>query len=728
MKIKVLNLISGGDTGGAKTHIISLSKGLGEFIETKVICFIKDSFYQDLKAEGIDIEYFQQKSRFDLSVIKKLEEEIKREKYDLIHSHGARANFVSLLLKRRVDLPFVTTIHSDYELDFKDNFYKKIIYTNINKFALKHFNYYISVSDSFKEMMVSRGFPADRNFVVYNGIDTEAKREYIPKEEFLKKYFIKAGRGPIFGISARLDQVKDHMTFLRAIEEANKLVPENTYLIAGDGHEAERLKSYVSEKKLNNVYFIGYTRDIFSFYNAIDVNVLTSLSESFPYALLEGGLLKKPIIATEVGGIPKLVDENTGFLFEPGDHKYLSEIIVHISQNKETIEKLGNNIREKIEESFSNRAMALAHLKIYEEILKNRKNKVLMLGYYGFDNSGDDAILEAITTELRSIDDKLELTALSKSPVATERDYKIKALNRFSPWAVFKGMKKADIFLFGGGTLLQDRTSTRSIRYYLATLNLAKSLNKKTMVYANGIGPIDGQKNRRLTKDALEDIGLISLRDKDSLDFLRSLGVKNDNVHLTQDPVFAMEGSGEERVREIFRRESIPTDIRLTGISLRSWDNDEKTIRAVEELISSTDDSFLLIPMHHPDDIKILERIKGDRVHLIRNEYDVKDLISIMGSLDFLIGMRLHSLIYASIGKTPMLGISYDPKVDGILKELGMKQAINVDEITGKILIKEYEDLKKRAGEFRDILERHAEEKKENAKKNGSLFYEYLKG
>ncbi|NLM06043.1 MAG: polysaccharide pyruvyl transferase CsaB [Tissierellia bacterium] len=728
MKLKVLNLISGGDTGGAKTHIIALSKGLAEFVDTKVVCFIKDTFYEDLKAEGINIEYFEQKSRFDLSVIKKLEEEVKKEKYDLIHSHGARANFVSLLLKRRVDLPFVTTIHSDYELDFKDTFYKKIIFTNVNKFALKRFDYYISVSDTFKEMMVSRGFPADRNFVVYNGIDTEKERDFIPREDFLNNFSIDLPKGLIFGISARLDQVKDHMTFLRAVEVANKDFPGNTYLIAGEGHESENLRAYVKEKDLKNVYFIGYTTDIFSFYNAIDVNVLTSLSESFPYALLEGGLLKKPIISTEVGGIPKLVDEDTGFLFQPGDFKRLSEIIIHISKNKEIINKLGNNLREKIEEKFSNRAMALSHYRIYEKILKESKNKVLILGYYGFDNSGDDAILEAITTELKKIDEDLSLTVLSKSPSATERDYGIRALNRFSPLDVYKGMKLSDIFLFGGGTLLQDRTSTRSIRYYLATLKLADKLNKKTMAYANGMGPIDGEKNRRLTRKALEKIGLITLRDQDSYDFLKDLGVENKNVKVTQDPVFTIEGTDKARVEEIFRNEKIPTNVRLTGISLRPWDNDQATIGAIEELIEKTADSFLLIPMHQADDIKILERIRGDRVYLLKNEYDVRDLIGIMGSLDFLIGMRLHSLIYAAIARTPMLGLSYDPKVDGLLKDLEMKPAIGVDGIEGRILINEYEDLKARAGEFRDTLSRNAEEKIQTARENGRLFYDYLKG
>lgn len=156
--MKVLHLISGGDTGGAKTHIISLMKGLNEVIDAKIICFIKDTFYEEVKDSNIDIEVFEQKGRLDMSVISRLEKEIKINKYDIIHCHGARANFIAMLLKRKVKKPFLSTIHSDYELDFKDNIYKKLIFTKLNIFALNRFDYYIAISDTFKYMLVERGF------------------------------------------------------------------------------------------------------------------------------------------------------------------------------------------------------------------------------------------------------------------------------------------------------------------------------------------------------------------------------------------------------------------------------------------------------------------------------------------------------------------------------------------------------------------------------------------
>src|SRR5699024_5596397 len=143
--MKVLHLISGGDTGGAKTHIINLLTELDKIMDVKIICFLKGDFFHDLKGKGINIEVFKQKKRYDMSIVSQLREEIEREDYDIIHCHGARANFIAMFLKTKVKGPFITTIHSDYKLDFKDNPYKNIVYTAINTISLKKFDYYIAI-------------------------------------------------------------------------------------------------------------------------------------------------------------------------------------------------------------------------------------------------------------------------------------------------------------------------------------------------------------------------------------------------------------------------------------------------------------------------------------------------------------------------------------------------------------------------------------------------------
>lgn len=369
--MKVLHLISGGDTGGAKTHIISLLKGMDRILDAKIICFIEDTFYHDAKEAGIEIEVYEQKKRSDMSVVKKLADEINREKYDIVHCHGARANFVAMFLKRKINLPMVTTIHSDYRLDFKDNFYKKIVFTTLNTMALKSFKYYIAVSDTFKDMLVDRGFKPDRIFTVYNGIDIHQEVDYVDKGQFLARYNIEDKDQLFVGIIARLDQVKDHESFIRAAKEVLDKKDNIEFLIGGNGPEEDKLKNLCKEYKIQDkVKFLGFVKDPYSMLNAIDINTLTSISESFPYAILEGALMRKPVISTQVGGLKQLIENDVnGYLIKVGDYKDLANRIIYLEENRDKINEFGENLYKKVEKDYSSDSMAETHLEIYKKII-----------------------------------------------------------------------------------------------------------------------------------------------------------------------------------------------------------------------------------------------------------------------------------------------------------------------------------------------------------------------
>jgi glycosyltransferase involved in cell wall biosynthesis len=373
--MKVLHLISGGDTGGAKTHIISLIKGLDKLIDAKVVCFIEDTFYEDAKKEGIDIDVYEQKNRSDLSVVKRLANLVNEEGFDIVHCHGARANFIAMFLKNKINTPMITTIHSDYKLDFKDNLYKRLIFTTLNTIALKKFKYFIAISDTFKDMLVERGFKRNSIFVSYNGIDFESDLKYVPKSEFLSKYNIDYDGKIIVGILARLDLVKDHETFIKAAKEVLTIRDDIVFLIGGSGNNENRLKHLVSDFGIEkNVSFLGYINDPDSFMNAIDINVLTSVSESFPYVILEGARMAKPVISTNVGGISNLIkDGYNGYLIDVGDYKMLAERILTFSNNKSILEAMGLNLFKEAKANYSYDSMAKTHIEIYKKILENKR-------------------------------------------------------------------------------------------------------------------------------------------------------------------------------------------------------------------------------------------------------------------------------------------------------------------------------------------------------------------
>lgn len=371
--MKVLHLISGGDTGGAKTHVLSLVEKLSENISIKLVCFIEDQFYRDGKKLGLDIEVYQQRNRFDFSVVSRLKKLIDDEGYDLVHCHGARANFIAKFLKPKVKIPFVTTIHSDYKLDFKDNLYKKIIFTALNEMALKKFDYYIAVSNNFKKMLIDRGFNSEKIFTVYNGIDLEKSVNIIEKNQFLSNYQIQANGKKIIGIAARLDTNKSVNTLIEASKELLKKRDDFIVLIAGSGEEKNTLEELIVNENLSDrVYLLGFVRENYSFFHALDINVLTSKSESFPYVILEGAKLGKTIISTDVGGIADLVEQGiNGYLFEIENAVELARYLNESLEN-DKYKVMGDNLQDKVSKLFSLDKMGNDHIEIYKTIKKAR--------------------------------------------------------------------------------------------------------------------------------------------------------------------------------------------------------------------------------------------------------------------------------------------------------------------------------------------------------------------
>lgn len=370
--MKILHIISGGDTGGAKTHVIGLLKELQKTISVDLVCFMESAFTKEAKNQNIHLDVFKQRTRLDLSAVKKVIDKIKSENYDVIHCHGARANFNALMIKAHCKNPIVTTIHSDYRLDFQGDLFKKLVYTSVNAVSLRFIDYYIGVSPSFQTMMVGRGFPENRVFSVYNGVADEDVA-CMSKEDFLKKHHIPYTGTEIFvGIMGRLHPVKGHGVFLEAAHRAYKEDHRLRFLIAGDGEEEEKIKDLIQKFNLSHVtHLTGFVSNPYDFFNAIDINTLTSYSESFPYVILEGALCKKATISSNVGGIGDLITDGlTGYIFSMDDSKTLSNKMVELALSKEKRSQLGEELYKKVRDRFSTANMAAQHIKIYEEIMK----------------------------------------------------------------------------------------------------------------------------------------------------------------------------------------------------------------------------------------------------------------------------------------------------------------------------------------------------------------------
>lgn len=728
--MKVLFLISGGDTGGAKTHVFALLQKLRHKCDIRLICFMDGDFYRELLDMEIDAKLLPQKSRLDMSVLGALKADIEKEKYDLIHCHGARANFIAARLKKAVKLPVVTTMHSDYLLDF-DGIYKKLIYTTLNRLALSKMDYYIAVSSNFKRMLVSRNFEPNRIFTVYNGMDYDAPFSFDEKEDFLRRINCPAGEDDVLiGIIGRHDFVKGHDIFVRGCIETAKKYDNVKFLIAGTGDGEQELLDMAKEAGFEDrFYFCGFVKDIYSFINAIDINVISSRSESFPYIMLEGARMKKATVSSRVGGIPDLIkDGETGLLFENKNYLQLAERLSELIENPALREKLGSALYETATTSFSSENLAKKHIEIYESILKyekdSKKTEVALLGYYGFDNLGDDALLYTILRDLFSLKPDIRALVLTNKPKQGREICLTDTAYRFNPFTLRRVLKNNKMLLFGGGSLIQDATSAKSLFYYLYVLKLAKKYGNIIYIFANGLGPVSG-KNIEKAKKELMRADKITLRDNESAKVLKEI-CPGKSFEVTADPAIGLRGNFAEfeRLKKEF---SMPSDVPLIGVSIREWKSSDK---AFEEklilLLQKIHDDFsvcpVFIPMKYPTDIAISERIKKglDFGIIIDRKTEISEAVSLVSGMDIILGMRLHTLVFAAGNAVPCIGITYDPKVTGFMHYIGQDRVLSACgfdiqrayEYVGEI-IKNKDDIKKslseKAGGLRALAAKNSE-------------------
>jgi polysaccharide pyruvyl transferase CsaB len=362
---------------------------------------------------------------------------------------------------------------------------------------------------------------------------------------------------------------------------------------------------------------------------------------------------------------------------------------------------------------------------------------LLIAGYHGFGNCGDEAILQAMTTNIRNMAEDVDITALSYRPEFTKTEYGINSVQRFNVFDVVGAIRKSDIILSGGGTLLQNGTSTRSLIYYLSIIKVAKLFGKRVMLYANGIGPVNGAFNRRLVRSVVNTVDVITLREKLSEADLRSIGVSKPNILVTADPAFNLTSVSDEEARQIFIGENIPMDKKLVGVSVRNWSKamygDDYIVKLAEVCDKIVEDgkTVVLLPMEYPRDIEVSDKVMAkmqQKAYIFKKRYTPSQILGIVGCFDLMISMRLHTLIFAAIKNVPMLGVIYDPKVEYYLKELEMPEAgdvrnsrLNSEEIYTKVC-----DIFKNMDKYKSILRKNADIMCSKASQNDKLLNEQL--
>ncbi|MGV2829580.1 polysaccharide pyruvyl transferase CsaB [Myxosarcina sp. GI1(2024)] len=293
------------------------------------------------------------------------------------------------------------------------------------------------------------------------------------------------------------------------------------------------------------------------------------------------------------------------------------------------------------------------------------KTKAVLCGYYGKGNGGDEALLVSL---LQMLPQRVEPIVLSANPKATKKFYGVASCDRASAFPILQALKQSDIFIWGGGSLMQDATSFTSPIYYAGLMALAQQRELKTIAWAQGIGPLKRSFTRWLTRQVLSGCSALSVRDRASADLLTGW---NFAPLVAPDPVWALKSS---TVKGLWDLPAPRVAVTLRSHPLLTSQRLETLTKALVEFQAATKSFILLVPFQSSQDLKIAQSIARkiencSKVLVLQNPQELK---GIFRGVEMAIGMRLHSLIMAAAEECRCFALSYDPKVTQLMSELNI--------------------------------------------------------
>lgn len=685
MKYKILMTLMGLEIGGAETHVVELSKELKKQGYDIIVASNGGVYEKELEEAGIRHYRVPMNQRNVLKMLKSyylLKKIVKKEQIDIVHSHARIPGFICGRLQKKMKFTFVTSAHW-------------VFYTGMGlKYLTNWGQKVIAVSEDIRQYLMDNYHVRSENiFVTINGIDTDKFSPETDAENIRKGFHLKREEPTLVYVS-RMDESRA-MVARQLIAIAPKLaekIPGLRMLIVGGGDVFEELLE--KSRQVN----AGLGRECITMTGArTDINELVSVADVFvgvSRAALEAMAAGKTVIVAGNEGYIGLFGEEKlemaqennfccrGCEMSEEDKLYRDVVHAFCDMTTEDRQKAGAYGREVIFRYYSVTRMAQDSVKAYDAAWKESHEKqyhVVMSGYYGFNNTGDEAIMLSMHKNIQELGDNYHITVLSNKPRETKEKYGIEAVYRFGVRDVLRAIHDSDALLSGGGSLLQDSTSTRSLMYYLSITVAAKLMRKKVMLYANGIGPVSGKRNRRLVKQVVNKADLITLREENSYEELLAMGVNPKKCFVTADPVFTMDGISKQEAYILLEKEGIPLDKPLVVVSVRNWRDMDKFIirfaKLCDTIVQKYDRTIVFLAMQMPNDITISEKVQKKMeqpAYILRGSYSPGEVMGMISTADFILSMRLHTLIFAARQHVPLLGFVYDPKIEYYLEKLEM--------------------------------------------------------
>lgn len=742
MKYKILMTLMGLEIGGAETHVVELSKELKKQGYDIIVASNGGVYEKELAEAGIRHYHVPMNQRNVFKMMRSyflLKKIVKKEQVDIVHSHARIPSFICGLLKKRMKsaFTFMTSAHW-------------VFYTGMGlKYLTNWGQKVVAVSEDIRQyLMENYRVRSEDIFVTINGIDTDKFSPRTDGSKIRQEFHLKAGEPTLVYVS-RMDESRA-LVARQLIALAPKLaqaIPGLRMLIVGGGDVFDELleRSNEANEKIGRecITMTGGRTDINELVSVADVFVGVSRA-----ALEAMAAEKTVIVAGNEGYIGifrpeklEVAQENNfccrGCELSSEELLYRDVVYAFNEMTAEERQQAGVYGREVIFAYYSVTKMAQDCVQAYDAAWKESHTPqyhVVMSGYYGFNNTGDEAIMLSMHKNIQGLGDNYHITVLSNKPKETKEKYGIEAVYRFGVREVLRAIRHCDVLLSGGGSLLQDSTSTRSLMYYLSITVVAKCMRKKVMLYANGIGPVSGKRNRRLVKQVVNRADLITLREENSYEELLSMGVNPKKCFVTADPVFTMDSVAPERAKEILQAEGVPMDRPMVVVSVRNWRDMDRFIgrfaRLCDTVVEKYQRHIVFLPMQMPQDVTVSEKVRRkmkSEAYILRGNYSPYEVMGIINQADFILSMRLHTLIFAARQRVPLIGFIYDPKIEYYLEKLEMPSGGKLKEFDMEETLTMVDDVMQNREAYVSLLGEKERQLEEMAHRNEKYLEKLLK-
>ena len=667
--------------GGAETHMLTLAKGLHDKGHRVTVAAERGELCAELKRLGIRFIRLPV-AGVGLGDTRKayssLRHILKRWDFDIVHAHSRLTALLVELVRRRegLNFRFIVTAHAKYKT------------TRALKLLSVWGDNCIAVSRDIKNHLVRNyGVDGDEIRVIPNGIDTS---RFHPDGKGRKRSILFVSR--LDG-----DCSKGGISLCRIAPRLCREFPDTRITIVGGGSELPYISALA--KRANRaagrecVSVLGAISDIPELIRESDCVVGVSR------VALEAMAMERPVILFGNEGALGLFDdkksgkaERTNFTcrgegMDKGDEFLISEVRRAFTLDDKTRRRICRFGRELVEKKYSADSMTERTLAVYG-YAPRPSPRVAIGGYYGFGNMGDDAVLSVLVSELKRNIPNVKITVLTKGGGAVKGVSGVSFADRYDPICLARTLLKSDVYISGGGSLLQNKTSTRSLIYYCGVLWLAERLGNSTVILSNGIGPLRGSFAEGMVRRALVSARHVSVRDMES--FMKVTALTGGKVlpRLSADIAFAEARCGEEHRKKA--KNLLECGARYVAVALngRAGEQNEALAHSLSEYCRKQ----RIFPVFVSMDTKIdgyssrhCARLCGGIYVKARN---VSEMRAVIRNSQIAVGARLHFLIFALLEGIPIVPIFSDPKLDSFSLEVLGTPALRLDGDLGKKLEK----------------------------------------